>query len=72
MKPSWRFTSAKKQKEIDRAHGAGIKPPSSVFMYGIEHEKTGLEIALWELRAIKENAPGVSDENVLKLYGSKK
>jgi hypothetical protein len=32
---------AKKQKEIDRADGAGIHP-SSVFPYGLEREKTGL------------------------------
>jgi hypothetical protein len=59
----------KKQKEIDIAQGEGIQL-SSVYMYGIAHEKTGLEKALWQLRAIKENASGVSDESVKKMYGS--
>jgi hypothetical protein len=59
---------AKKQKEFDRARGSEIKP-SSIFMHGIEHEKIGLERALWQLRAIKQNAPDVSDEVEQKLYG---
>ena len=62
---------AKRQKEIDRAHSSEIKP-SCVFLYGIKHEKIGLEIALWQQRAIKSNAPSVSVDIVQKQYGPQK
>ena len=51
--------------------GAGAHP-AYPYINGLEHEKIGLEITLWQLRAIRKNAPGVSDENVMKMYGAEK
>jgi hypothetical protein len=49
--------------DIDRKSG------SVVYTYGLENQINALEWALNQLQMIKRNAPSMSDEIVLKMYG---
>jgi len=61
----------RKKKEIERGKEKGIHP-SDIYLYGLQKHVDGLEVALGFARQIKRNGLNMSDEMVLKNYGTEK
>ena len=61
----------KNKQEIERAKNSGLHP-AYPYPNGLEHEVVGLQKALARLHEIKQNAPSMDDDIVIKMYSSEK